>query len=92
MSEQKLTPEFPPHIKPVRDGVYQVRIVNIYHPNNLRYSRWWRGRWRFTADNAAEARKEQAASYDCQSQYFAGWRGLAKPPKSAKATLHKEPA
>jgi hypothetical protein len=74
-----LTPWFPPDVKPARDGVYKVRILTIY-PEDERYSRWWRGKWRFTADTKEDARIETAPSYDCYSSYFKGWRGLAKEP------------
>lgn len=77
----KLTPWFPPEVKPARDGVYEVRINVVYEGD--RYARWWRGKWRFTAATIADARREQAESFDCASRYFAGWRGLAEPPKGA---------
>ena len=41
MTLQVLTPIYPPHIKPVRDGWYLTEV-----PGTLMWQlRWWGGRW-----------------------------------------------
>ena len=73
-----LTPWYPPHIKPVRVGVYETntRIGRYQH---------WNGKFWGLFDPDAEL---AADSHDCRSFYQSpSWRGLAYPPQS-----HNNPA
>ena len=81
MSEQKLTDYFPPHVEPARDGMYQVLIKG-----NLMWSRWGKGQWHLALSNYDRAKEAVIRSVECYQSGMSGWRGLAKQPKSAKAT------
>lgn len=70
MSGPKLTPWFPPHIKPVRVGWY---IATVNKDNTI--SRWWDGsNWNYgaTTDTAHCIMQER------------NWRGLAERPKARR--------
>jgi hypothetical protein len=68
MSEQKLTPWFPASVKPVREGVYEVKEVG--GPNTF-LLRWFRKRWWLTeCDGKAFIQDRE-------------WRGLSTPPKES---------
>jgi hypothetical protein len=68
----KLTPWFPPEIKPAYPGVYQVK-----QPRFVWYRRW-DGEYWFSGGHTPE----DAASSKCAITMNAhSWRGLAKPPK-----------
>ena len=74
MSDQKLTPWFPAHIKPARPGVYFVKGAA-----GMRGYAYWSGRlwgWRLgSAQRAAEQQWGEGADQ------FKTWCGLAKEPK-----------
>lgn len=81
MSKQKLTPWFPPDVKPVHHGVYQVRAPG--DDENFDWS-LFDGEWRCYCSTAENAAKEAGDTY---VSYFAGedeWRGLASNPKGKK--------
>jgi hypothetical protein len=45
MDEKKLTPWFPPHIKPVREGFYHATALQCYDDPPICYwdgRQWWR--------------------------------------------------
>lgn len=66
----KLTPWFPVHIKPVRDGVYQVR----FSPRQTAgYAYWVNGRWGISCIAPEEAVRNRNYVGNPNKQ----WRGLA---------------
>lgn len=70
--QNTLTPWYPPHIKPVRVGVYETdtRIGRYQH---------WNGQFWGPYDPDVEL---AAYSHDMRSGYQSPrWRGLAHPPK-----------
>lgn len=77
----KLTRWFPAEVNPVHVGVYQRAFKGQKYP--VRYWYWngdfWEvGGWDF-ADEAAKNPRGKT------SQNYLYWRGLAEPPKKAKA-------
>ena len=69
MSEQELTPWFPPEVKPVRDGVYLTRGIEFSHKGVLRF---WNGTcWSWMNDYS------NPAPFLAERQ----WRGLSKEPQ-----------
>lgn len=77
----KLTPVFPPHIKPVYPGPYQV---DCHRGAVWWYSFWTGTHWLLTSITPQEAKRQHQVSGDCYSSRFVGWRGLAEEPKEAK--------
>lgn len=77
----KLTPWFPPHIKPVRMGVYEVK-----EPVAAPWYRWWNGkRWLLGGSQiAAAGRNNKPTPWGATA-----WRGLAEAPDDA-SKLPKE--
>jgi hypothetical protein len=73
--KQKMTPWFPPEVKPARKGVYERLGVYINCPG---YSLWDGQRWRFTMDTP-----DGAMGYARYETTFPDqpWRGLAEQPK-----------
>jgi hypothetical protein len=71
MSEQKLTPWFPGHIKPTRHGVYQNGGPTVYQ------------HWNGKAWGYASHTPEGAAAQAGMESIFQNdrWRGLAEDPK-----------
>lgn len=69
----KLTPWYPPEVKPVRVGVYQRNLGE----GSPTYSRWNGREWKFSRPTADEADEQTFRSL---WQYM-DWRGLAEPPK-----------
>ena len=67
----KLTPWYPPHIKPVRVGVYETLRKGCFQYWN---GEWW-GYWSST--------KKDAFGLNGGKSVFQHprWRGLAHPPK-----------
>jgi hypothetical protein len=69
---------FPPEVKPVRRGVYERDLMQVF-PWKVRYS-WWNGKawcgWAETVD-AAYCNRQRGVS----SIQSAAWRGLARKPK-----------
>ena len=73
---RKVTPWFPPEIKPVRNGIYKVKDS----PRNQHWYRYWdcnNHKW------GAAATSPEAASALSKSYWFqeSEWRGLARKPK-----------
>jgi hypothetical protein len=67
--KSKLTPWFPPEVKPVRNGVYLTRGVQFKHQGVFRF---WNGEcWSFMDE------------FDEPAPFLTArlWRGLAEPPK-----------
>jgi hypothetical protein len=82
MSEPKLTPWFPGHIKPVRPGVYETRGSSGC-PLPFPYLHWgweWNGQ---PGEKPSDAKPD--ASTPLSSEYLEDclvkWRGLAEPSK-----------
>lgn len=75
MAKQKLTPEFPPEVKPVHVGVYQ-RLFDT----GTRYALWDGEEWCFAAGTP-----EVALSYATYQTTYRSlpWRGLAEQPKGS---------
>jgi hypothetical protein len=70
----QLTEWHPPEIKPVREGVYQVKSV---HWSDPWFSRWDGKQWMWLCSG-----KERAARVDSPAPYQERmWRGLAAEPK-----------
>ena len=68
---RKLTPWYPGHIKPVRDGVYQTK-----NDGSIGYQRFEHGLWYgFSYDAADAARSEWVVDKRFQNDT---WRGVAK--------------
>lgn len=76
MSAPELTPVFPAHIKPVRDGVYRVlNGVGGYAYFHTSTGRWG---WRYaTVERAGEYRSTRGSNQDKR------WQGLTNDPKDA---------
>lgn len=70
--KSKLTDWFPPHVKPVRDGVYRV------YPGIIRplYARFRDGQWLMAGSSVQAARVRKHASGHQQKH----WCGLAHDP------------
>jgi len=71
----KLTPWFPPDVKPVRSGVYERQMPDGWG----KYSYWnakekWWGAWGWTIEIATKNAKYQS------SLQYQRWRGLAEKP------------
>ena len=73
----KLTPWYPPHIKPVRKGVYETHVPAWGYNVGL-FSYWDGSRWGFLEDSPEDAYKHRKPTWGNQ---FKSWRGLARPPK-----------
>ena len=80
MSEPKLTPWFPAHVKPARPGVYKKDFSLI---TDIREFQYWTGnRWIYGADTP----EDTAANLRNSRHYGAHpgprpWRGLAEKPQ-----------
>lgn len=66
----KLTEWYTSDIKPVRTGVYPVKNSI----GGIRYSRWYRNKWRFMHATVESAENEKSQSFN-QAKI---WRGIAK--------------
>lgn len=83
---QKLTPEFPENIKPVRRGLYPVRYERRLNPGTFVTGfAWWTGwRWGMSShlpEVAASRPYRRGAKTARQDKR---WRGLASPPATAE--------
>jgi hypothetical protein len=75
----KLTPWFPPEIKPVRNGIYETRINNCSCNTKGEISNWNGQRWSHQVGKMAN--KSYLTDFgNCAAQDKL-WRGLAKEPK-----------
>ena len=70
----KLTPWYPPEVKPVRKGVYEVCFTALpwYRYWDGRF--WWNGS--FSPFDAFNRRAERFVNGECKDD----WRGLAEEP------------
>ena len=75
----KYSPWFPPEIKPVHEGVYQIAF---WGKNNPSYSKWQKGTWRYSWSPLSDLTFKAAlqANNLCSIQ-IVEWRGLARKPK-----------
>ena len=68
----KMTPWFPPHIKPVRKGVYEVKFTPKGLHESYMYAMWNGKRWSRVA--TYEEKKRFHSNFDAlQNKY---WRGF----------------
>lgn len=67
----KLTPWFPPDVKPVRVGVYEKNLFN----GRRWYSKWDGSQWLFICETADGAAVEQIPS----AFINVPWRGIRGP-------------
>ncbi len=76
----KLTPWFPPEIKPMRKGVYQVAYWSQERPS---YAKWFNGIWRgsYSGISAETLRLADADNRHQNYRQNLEWRGLARKPK-----------
>lgn len=76
---KKLTPWFPPSVKPARAGVYKTK-----EPNNMQWFNYFNGlQWYLGSHNPTDAL--HVGPFDLlNAEWFAGWRGLAEQPKGAR--------
>lgn len=70
-----LTPWYPPHIKPVRVGVYETRVIFMSEGENYQY--WDGTQWGYCAH-----RPEYCTNFPSELQNRC-WRGLAHPPEKS---------
>jgi hypothetical protein len=70
----KLTPWFPPEVKPVYVGVYRTKFFANYSG----YSYWNGSAWSFEWDSVEEVSRMEIGNQD------KSWRGLAKNPQADK--------
>lgn len=75
MSTKKLTPWFPPEVKPVREGVYIATVVR-----EETFYRYWDGRLWLTGDNTVKGAYREAGEGIPTWHQSIHWRGLAKAP------------
>jgi hypothetical protein len=75
--KQKLTPWFPPNMKPVRPGLY---IASIGRRNRF-YRRWTGKRWLYGSYSQEDAATMPARPWP-EKDYPLHWRGLASDPKA----------
>lgn len=69
MKTEKVTPWYPPHIKPVRNGLYQATMYTNNPASDAPYMQWNGERW-MNPYNGGKPCEEQSRA----------WRGLAKKP------------
>jgi len=77
--EDKLTPEFPGDVLPVRDGVY------LRHPTQhmgWRFARFEQGLWYVFTNDKRQAELTQNVSYN-QTEYDWKWKGLNYDPQQS---------
>lgn len=77
MSAPELTPVFPAHIKPVRDGVYRVLNGAVGYA----YFHTSTGRWGWRYATVERADKDRSSLGANQGKK---WQGLASDPRGAK--------
>ena len=74
----KMTPWFPPHIKPVRKGVYQIKYTQIENTKYLsRYATWNGTYWSAGSYNMDDAYHQQF-NKSIQNKF---WRGFTEEQK-----------
>ena len=74
----KLTPWYPPEVKPVREGWYarKLRTDN----DRYQYMNYWDGNyWYYNVDGRAKA-AANFVGHECHTNHWY-WRGLAEEPK-----------
>ena len=71
--ERNLTGWYPTHLKPIRPGVYEVRIPDSADPFGTRYFSYWDGTlWRSVATTPYDASLQSLKSWSQVRE----WRGL----------------
>jgi len=71
----KMTPWFPPHIKPVRKGVYQIKYTKKQNPAySAMYATWDGTHWSTGSYNLDDAYHQQF--YVANQKKF--WRGFTE--------------
>ena len=73
-----LTDWFPPDVKPVRVGVYE-----IFHPdygNDLECFAYWDGKFWGLFMPTKQGAISERYQHNCGSHQFKTWRGLSKKP------------
>ena len=73
----KMTPWFPPHIKPVNVGVYEVKFTSKGEHESYMYAAWNGERWSRGARYEEMGRFHSNFAAD-QNKY---WRGFTKEQK-----------
>lgn len=73
---KKLTPWFPPEVKPTHEGVYLTRRFDFTHDGVFR--KFASGVWHVLGNTSEDAATQTEAR---QRQNNLEWRGLAKEPK-----------
>ena len=77
----KLTPWFPADVKPVHVGVYEIYENKRSERRTFKH---WNGRfWGFASRTIMDAQNADALGPSIIQK--CKWRGLAEPPKKAKA-------
>lgn len=77
--KQKLTPWFPPEVKPVRPGVYQTQDKDL--PGDTYYNLWDGVSWFYGFGELAERDTWRDESWPDSADSLKHWRGLAEQPK-----------
>jgi putative component of toxin-antitoxin plasmid stabilization module len=70
MNNLKLTEWFPATVKPVHEGVYEIRIDYF----GTSYATWSKGLWTVSALSRSSAGRQQRPSF----QQNKTWRGVSK--------------
>ena len=74
----KLTPWYPPEVKPVREGWYARKLCD--DNDRYQYMNYWNGNyWYYNVDGAPKA-EAHFIGHECLSYHWQ-WRGLAENPK-----------
>lgn len=73
MQNNKLTPWFPPDVKPVRKGIYEIKT-----PFGQRYSTWLGNKWSYWSADLDKAKGMSGIGDHGLNRYH--WRGLAEKP------------
>ena len=75
----KLTPWYPPEVKPVREGWYARKLLS--DPDSIQYMNFWNGtRWYYNNDTYANA-EAHFVGRPCGDIIVWHWRGLAEEPR-----------
>ena len=77
MTKQTLTPWFPPDIKPVREGVYEIHSPDF---SGIWYSFWDNKNWGWVSRDKEFAVKRYISDPDVRHDAHT-WRGLTEQPK-----------
>ena len=78
MSKQKLTPWFPPSVKPVWHGLYETEDSDL---NGMRHYNLWDGERWYYGNSDLDASGWDMEEWPKNAKSLARWRGLAKEPQ-----------